>query len=135
MEGDSEKKNGTFGGKTVGTAGGGIFLILCNGYISTPQIKEIAIYASPFVAVWCKEWGGLFAYSIRLWVVQEIQDYKLKRLKKRIDGMPNEPAADAFKKEVNDKYYRVSTDIIHAGLADVERLGKFAFPKDRKDDG
>lgn len=135
MEDSSSKKNDSFGGKTVGTAGGGVFLVVCNSLIQTPQVKEIAIYAAPFVAVWCKEWGGFAAYNARVWFVQIVQEFKLKGLKKKIDGLPDHPQTEHLKKEVSDKYYKVSADLIHAGLDDVGRLGKFSAEKESKKGG
>lgn len=132
MEEQDSQSGGSYGGKTVGAFSGGIYIYLCNLLPPDGQIKEFAVYAAPCVAVWGKEWGGMALYEIKMALIQKLQHVKLNRLKAKIDSMPDVPGIQEMKKEVSDKFYKVSADIFHAALDDIAKMSSASSKKMEK---
>lgn len=122
MEEKKSQTSETYGGKTVGAFSGGIYIYFCNLLPPDGQLKEFAVYAAPFVAVWGKEWGGLALFEVKVSIIRKLQHVKLNRLKSKIDNMPDVPGVQEMKKEVSDKYYKVSADLLHAALDDIAKM-------------
>ncbi|MBV4475376.1 hypothetical protein [Pseudomonas botevensis] len=122
MEEQGSQPSGSYGGKTVGAFSGGIYIYLCNLLPAEGQLRELAVYAAPCVAVWGKQWGGIALYEVKLAIIQKIQHVKLNRLKAKIDSMPDVPGVQELKKEVSDKFYKVSAGLVHAALDDIAKM-------------
>lgn len=122
MEEQNPQPNESYGGKTVGAFSGGFYIYLCNTLPTDGPVKEFAIYAAPFVAVWGKEWGGIALYEIKVAIIRQVQHIKLNRLKSKIDRMPDDVGMKEIKKEVSDKYYKVSAGLMHAALDDIAKM-------------
>lgn len=133
MEEKNSKPSESYGGKTAGAFSGGVYIYLCNLLPADGQLKEFAVYAAPCVAVWGKEWGGIALYEIKIAIIRKLQHVKLNRLKSKIDNMPDVPGIQEMKKEVSEKYYKVSTDLLHAALDDIAKMTS-ASPYSSKED-
>lgn len=101
MEDSKGQDSGSFGGKTVGSLSGGVILYLAGVIPDDDPLKPLLFYASPVVAVYAKEWGGMLLYEAKLFAVGWIQNLKLERVKKSIDGIPDHPDFEDLKKDVN----------------------------------
>ncbi|MGE4406642.1 hypothetical protein [Pseudomonas sp.] len=131
--GNSQKKDSnTFGGKTVGSLGGGATLYLAGLLPDTDPIKPLILYAAPIVAVFAKEWGGVCLYEAKLFVVSLVQDFKLERVRKRIDGIPDHPDFEAMKKDVNKKYIEAVGGVITNNIESVKEWSRLTEDKDVK---
>ncbi|WP_122569975.1 hypothetical protein [Pseudomonas viridiflava] len=116
-------REGSYGGKTAGTVGGGFYLYACEMLLDNGPIKSIAIYASPFVAVWCKEIGGIIAYEGKSALFSWYRKVKLDRLRGRVDSLPNSPETAVVKKELSEKVLQLHADMLMREIEEIKNLG------------
>lgn len=122
---DSNKnEEGTYGGKTIGSVGGGLYVYLCSCIPEGNPLKHFAVYAAPFIAVWGDQIGGVVAYEIKATFRAKYQHVKLDRLKRRIDNLPDVPESAMVKKEITEKYFKVHSEILFKSLEDIQRLNE-----------
>lgn len=124
MKEKTPSKEGTYGGKTAGSVGGGLYLYLCTLIPEANPLHPVAMYAAPFIAVWVKDIGGIVIYEIKAAAVDKLQNIKLERLKRRIDGLPSGPGSEALKKEVTERYFKVHSEILILQLEDIQKMSR-----------
>ncbi|MGC8118268.1 hypothetical protein ACP3VQ_24895 [Metapseudomonas otitidis] len=132
MEDSKGQGSGSFGGKTVGSLGGGITLYLAGLVPDGDPLKPLFFYASPIVAVFAKEWGGMLLYEAKLLAVGWVQNFKLERVKKRIDGIPDHPDYEGLKKDVNKEYIEAVGEVIRNNIKSVREWSRLAEDKNVK---
>lgn len=126
MDNNQSSVNGTYGGKTAGSVTGGLYIYLCSLLTPDGHLKEVAIYLAPFVAVYSKEIGGAIIFELRAGVISQARRYKLNKLKRNIDKLPDHPGSDAVKKEVFQKFYELHSEILLSEIEDIKRMGKIS---------
>lgn len=126
MDEKNLSKEGSYGGKTAGSIGGGLYLYLCSLIPENNPLHSVAMYAAPFIAVWVNDIGGVIIYEVKSAALSKMQHIKLERLKKRIDDLPNSPEAEGLKKEVTERYFKVHSEILFLQLEGIQKMSRSA---------
>ncbi|WP_288473994.1 hypothetical protein [uncultured Pseudomonas sp.] len=133
MEEPKKLDSGNFGGKTIGTVGGGLYVFMTSVFPEGHPLKPLAMYAAPVVAVFCKEWGGALLFQFRLYVLSELRIYRLKKHKtKYIDRIPDGPEFRAVKEDATKNYAEAYSEVLKDDLKGVHRLGQLLGEKEGK---
>lgn len=91
MDEKNLSKEGSYGGKTAGSIGGGLYLYLCSLIPENNPLHSVAMYAAPFIAVWVNDIGGVIIYEVKSAALSKMQHIKLERLKNGLMTCPTVP--------------------------------------------
>lgn len=125
-------EGGKAGGKTVGVAGGSLTVWLTTIIPDEHVLKPYAIYSAPVVAVFCKEWGGMLVYQIKVYVVFHCKHFMLKLYKRRVDKIPDHPDFENVKKEANKDYIEAIGGLLKENIKSLKNISNLVEDKDFK---
>lgn len=132
MDESKPSGNGKVGGKAVGVAGGAAAVWLSSILPDGHALKPYVIYAAPVVAVYCKEWGGVMVYQVKLFLVFHWKHFRLGVYKKRVDKIPDHPDFEKVKKEASKDYIDAMGDLLKENITGLRKISQLLDDKDAK---